>query len=289
MPPVTSTPGPAHQKLLEQATRLAQDGKLSAKDVGELLDAVGSDQKMSNTERAALKDIATRFKDQMESPAEAARLTAFARATTASVRNAVRAAEKDDGFVDGTEARGLAEQLLQKGPLGNGTKTTLRAMMVASKMTDDAKAIFNAVLSGQPLPPEANYSPATLRETLLKNIQDRAYGVYSITGHTTTYTPAPLGDPFPVGDGMARRYSTNGVGEYLVLVNAAGKATYLQQPMLDAVMSRPPEAKGRTVLEMLGTVPNMVTGGNSWTRGTQRDFACEFGTVHFRQADFDGN
>ncbi len=278
MPPVSrSTTSPVYQKLLDQARTLASDGKLSTGDVDTLIDAAINDKKLSAPERAAIKQMATQFASQLESPDLGARLKSFSQMTHAGIRGAVREAEKGDGVVDATEARALAETL-QQGKLNQAARYTLAAVLVGARLTPEAKDILTAVKNGDPLPDTTKYIDPSVLQSMEDKMQSRAFSD-GTSNSSVTRVVNKQGEKFYAGDWVGQAYvSADSWGAmprfHVMLAHPDGRLMTLKDGAARMYLTCPPELQGRAVYEVMGAPTG---GGGSYSSA----FTFEAGKITF--------
>lgn len=145
------TISPANIRALTE--RLVRDGSLDKKDMDALVDAALDDKVLSHSERGELREVLGRFSDKIDSSDTRKRLEGFLSMQTASVRNMAHALERDDGKIDANDASALVELVNADGRISGREKYTLGAVMVASTLTDDARATLRSALDGGTTPP----------------------------------------------------------------------------------------------------------------------------------------
>lgn len=124
------------------AQSLVQDGKLTRADADKLVDAALQDKVLSPVERAELKQTLTAFADRFDPDAKA-KLNTFLSVSNAALRNLAHELEKD-GVVDLADAGKLAALVDKDGRVTSGEKVSLRALMVSSKMSPEARSVLSA-------------------------------------------------------------------------------------------------------------------------------------------------
>ncbi|MBI5495283.1 MAG: hypothetical protein HY904_09645 [Deltaproteobacteria bacterium] len=155
-------------QLRALARTLAADGKLSKQDVGKLIDTAMGPGTLSTVAKAELREILTAYQDKMAAP-DNERLKAFLAIPNATVRNLAHTLEKDDGVIDGGDAQKIADLVQKDGKISSNEKYSLAAVMVANKMTVDAKDKLQSLTgtpeqtgAGKPLDPTGTYRPVFL-------------------------------------------------------------------------------------------------------------------------------
>ncbi|MEW5853653.1 MAG: hypothetical protein AB2A00_33060 [Myxococcota bacterium] len=157
-------------QLRALAQRLATDGQLSAQDVGQLIDTAMSDGTLSTVAKTELKEILAEYKDHLDSPETEKRLQAFLSISTARLRNLAHTLEKDDGVISAADADKLAELVNADGKISRNEKYSLGALMVANRMSPEAKTKVDALLGrevggggqAKPLDPSGTHRPVFL-------------------------------------------------------------------------------------------------------------------------------
>jgi|GEM_PF-951666 len=156
-------------QLRALAQTLSADGKLSQQDVGKLIDSAMQPGTLSTVAKAELKQILTEFKDKMDAP-DNERLKAFLAMPNATVRNLAHTLTKDDGVIDSADADKISTLVNKDGKISGNEKYSLTAMMVANKLTPEAKTKIDAILgnevvvvgNGKPMDPSGLHRPVFL-------------------------------------------------------------------------------------------------------------------------------
>jgi len=145
------------RQLVQQ---LAQDGVIDRKDVDQLVDAAIGDQILSPTERRELRDVLAGFGDKFDGAETRQRLGSFLSMTNAGLRNLSQKLERDDGVIDLNDAGKLLDLANRDGKISSGEKYSLRAIMIGSKLTDDARGRIQTAIDGVvPTPPTPPPTP----------------------------------------------------------------------------------------------------------------------------------
>jgi YD repeat-containing protein len=125
--------------LLDEAVRLAQDGKLSGADVDSLLDtalAGGIDEE----EKKQLEAIAARHRDALEDPEDRWRLAMSARSEPAALGKARELERNSGGRIDGAAIDRLLEEVRADGKLDPDESSLLATIYYgAVRTTEEAK------------------------------------------------------------------------------------------------------------------------------------------------------
>ncbi|MBN2360083.1 MAG: hypothetical protein JXR83_11575 [Deltaproteobacteria bacterium] len=187
MPRVTD----ANIRLLVQ--QLAQDGVIDRKDVDQLVDAALNDKILSDTERKDLRQVLTSLGDKFDCAETRQRLKSFLAITNAGLRNLSHQLERDDGVIDIEDAGKLVDLANKDGSISGRERYSLRAIMVSSKLTDDARARLAAAVDGvAPTPPTPPPTPPvdTPIDLNLPPVAGQKYTL-SPAGHLVTGSGSP--------------------------------------------------------------------------------------------------
>ncbi len=278
----TVTRASTYQKLLDQAKTLAQDGKLTLDDANTLIDKALSNKTLSADERRALTKAASELADKVESPEVSARLKAFGKALDSKVAIAFRAAEKNDGVMDASEARALAGQLTAQGTASAPARASLGALMVATRMSSEALEVLGAVRDGNAVPQPVRTLP-TLPGEALQGLQDRlnqqAESFAARHGWQVTPWTRQVGEPFAVGDFLAQRFSANSSGGFLVMAHPDGRMLTIQEPLASHYLAPSAEHGGRPLHEVVGLPTARETPWRDPRSYNGLPYAFERGTV----------
>src|SRR5688572_14688518 len=173
--PITNRPS-----VREIASSLLQKPKLDAVDVDRLLDSALDDQKLTSTERGHIRKVLDKFASQVDSQDSYKRLKVYLDVRGDTLRNVLFSGDKD-GVVDAADAKKVVDIVNADGKVSGNEKFSISAMMVGTKLTDEARDLLRAVLDGQALPTPAGQ----LTDIGLTPLDGKRYGI-SADGQLTS-------------------------------------------------------------------------------------------------------
>jgi hypothetical protein len=142
--PVTNKP-----TVRQIAQDLLTKPSLQRSDVDGLLDRAMEDGKLTTAERKQIRMVIDKFAQVGGASDEAiTRLKGFLDIRGDSLRNLAHTLEKNDGVIDASEAKKIADFVKADGKISGNEKMSLAAVMIGAKMTDEARAVLKATLDG---------------------------------------------------------------------------------------------------------------------------------------------
>jgi hypothetical protein len=173
--PITNRPS-----VRDIATSLLTKPKLDSVDVDQLLNRALEDAKLTTSERTQIRTVLDKFAQSADSADAVKRLKTYLDVRGDDLRNVLFSGDKD-GVVDAADAKKIADVVNRDGKVNGNEKFSLGAMMVGTKMTDEARDILRAVLDGQAIPQPAG----ALTDIGLQPLDGKRYGL-SADGQVTS-------------------------------------------------------------------------------------------------------
>jgi hypothetical protein len=106
------------------------------------------DGKLTTSERKQIRMVIDKFAAAGNSDEAVTRLKGFLDIRGDVLRNLAHTLEKNDGVIDASEAKKIADLVKADGTVSGNEKMSLAAVMIGAKLTDEARAVLKATLDG---------------------------------------------------------------------------------------------------------------------------------------------
>ncbi|MEW5854529.1 MAG: DUF6209 family protein [Myxococcota bacterium] len=204
---------------------MPKDGKISEAEVNKLIDHVQKDDVLSSTEKNALRNFIGANADKFETAGVKQRLDAFTQMNNDAIRNMALQYEQTmergggDRTLNGWQATSIANRAFADGRIDASEKTTLGALLVASKLTPDARRVLETAAAM----PVGNIAadPIAKKDVTAYHVNHGAWTGGSMKlvtegGDVDTYLPAhaEAGKPLKIQNTVDGRYESYDTGEY---------------------------------------------------------------------------
>lgn len=127
---------------------------LARGDVDGLLSRAMEDGKLTTTERKHIRMVIDKFAATGNSDEAVKRLTGFLDIRGDALRSLAHGLESNDGVIDASEAKKIADFVKADGSISGNEKLSLAALLIGAKLTDEARAVLRATVDGG-VPPGA--------------------------------------------------------------------------------------------------------------------------------------